>query len=338
MKPYYSIHALALIFSLFMIACDSDYGMPEPYTPYMEDAPDYKSKVYINNQTLPINRYDFQATYREKKNRLEITGDSIFRFPVKITAPAEDRLVITCAVDEGFPDEYNERHDTRYISLPANYYVFEKSEVVVEKGAVESKDSISVRLNIDNTIKEVIDDVSLSIQIASVNNTKEHISSNLSRVSIFGTIAPVLDNVNSSVSAIEGERFNENIAFESSSYAHLLHFLNDGITSNFYRSWMTQSPDDYLSLGLPEEETIRGIIIYSMAGGYQIASLEVKADKGSKYINQGVAQFRQFGFFDEPILYIQFKTPVKTKSIRLDNFKNFGNEAQTHIQEIYLVR
>ena len=60
MKPYYSIHALALIFSLFMIACDSDYGMPEPYTPYMEDAPDYKSKVYIVIKRSPLTAMIFR--------------------------------------------------------------------------------------------------------------------------------------------------------------------------------------------------------------------------------------------------------------------------------------
>lgn len=338
MKKYYLINTLILFFGLLLISCDSDYGRPEPYTPFMENAPDYKSKIYISNQTLPINLYSFQATYREKENTLEIAGDSIFKFPVKITIPANERLVIKCAIDENFLNEYNEEHDTRYVALPANYYVFEKNEVVIEKGALESKDSVSLRLNIDNSITEILDDVFLSIQIESVNGTKENISSNFSRVSIFGTIISVLDNVDSSVNKVEGEQFNDNLTFESSSYSRLLHFLNDGEVSNFYMSWMTQNSDDYLLLKLPEEETINGIIIYSMAGGYQIASLDVKVEKGNKYINQGAAQFRQFGFFDKPILYIKFKTPVKTKSIRLENFKNFYGDSQTHIQEIYLVK
>lgn len=333
MRNILSISLFVFIASLLFISCDDEYGRPELYTPYMgEDVPDNKTKIYINNQIPPVNEYSFQVTYREKEDLLELEGDSIYKFPVKITTPASERLVIKCAVDEDFIEEYNERNEANYIILPSTSYVFEKSEVVIEKGETESRDSVSVLLKIDSSIKDIPYDLLLPIKIVSVNETNDNISSNLSRVSVYGSITLVLDNVDSSGDVIDGEVFNDNVTLESSRTSGLA-YLIDGKLGPGY--WYPSNTSTYLIINLPEETTIKGLKINSSAGYYLFRSVDISIEGlTGRYIVQGNFYKEQ----SETEFYIKFKTPVTTKSIRLQNFRTQSNGAQPDITELNLIK
>lgn len=333
MRNILSISLFVFIAGLLFISCDDEYGRPEAFTPYLgEDVPDYKAKVFFNNQIPPVNQYDFYVTFREKENLLDFKGDSIFKFPVKITTPSNENLVVKCAIDESFIEEYNEKNDAQYVILPSASYIFENSEVVIEKGKTESKDSITVRLRIDSSFKELYNDVLLPIKIVSVNETNDNISSNLSRIFIFGELTLVLDNVDSSGDVIEGTVFNNNITLESNRTAGLAYLTNGSVTGG---SWYPQNTSTYLIVHLPEEMTIKGLKINSLGGNYLFRSVDISTEgSNGRYIVQGNFHKEQ----SQTEFYIKFKTPVTTKRIRLQNFSTQRNGAQPDITELNLIK
>lgn len=333
MKKYTSIILFVLIGALSLNSCNDDYGEPEPYTPYMgKEAPDFKTKIYINNQITPVNQYDFKVTYQEKENYLNFEGDSIFKFPIKITNPADEKLVVKCAIDDAFIEDYNEKNDTEFEMIPSHYYIFEKNEVTIKSGQTESKDSISVRLKFDNRIKELQNDILLPIQIVSVNETKENISSNLSRINAFGTIIIILDNIDSSGDVILGEEFNNNIILESNQPWGLNKITDGNVTGGY---WYPGNSSTYLTINLPEQMTIKGLKINSRQGNYLFRSVTISVKgAGGRYTVNGVFDKKQ----SNAEFYIKFKTPVTTRSIKLQDFRTQRNGAQTDISEINLIK
>ncbi|NLD24007.1 MAG: DUF1735 domain-containing protein [Bacteroidales bacterium] len=138
---------------------------------------------------------------------------------------------------------------------------------------------------------------------------------------------------------IEGVNFNQSILFESNYRTNLLRYLKDGDENNFYNSWISENKSDYLVLKLPEEETIKGIKINSPASNTQLGAVTVLVNENGTFVKHGEATFAAIGFWDPNSLYIKFTEPVTTSSIRLENFINYYNTANsTYIQEVNLIK
>lgn len=330
MKKYYLINTLILIFGLLLISCDSDYGMPEPYTPYMEDAPDYSPKVYINNQVPPINQFSFTAIYVEKENIIRVEGDSISKFSVKMTSPATEKMVVKLAIDEKYIEEYNQKNETDYILMSKDYYVMNSDEAIIEAGKKESEPvTIAVKLG-SAQVQQISKPLMLPLKIVSVNGKTEGISENLQSIAISGKVNLVLDNIDSSNPPIDGTPFNEGIELVSDN-PYYLENLTDGVLD--YGNWWPYS-QTYLEIHLPKEELIKGIIINTGLGYYQLGSVNVTSQGSSGNVTQGTFSTKESG--EE--FYLKFKRPMSVKMIRLSNFLTTRGSAYPDVFEVRLVK
>ncbi|MDO5663734.1 MAG: DUF1735 domain-containing protein [Bacteroidia bacterium] len=324
-----------IIFTLFAIlfitSCD-DYGKPDPYVPFLgKDAPDYKTKVYVNTLTSPLNEYGFTATYMEVEKTVTIQGDTIIKFPVKITTPATERMAVKFDVDEKYVTSYNEKNKTDYMLLPKNNYVIKKDEVFIESGQKESKDSILIILKLDEKVSEIEKQVQLPVRIASVNGKTENISSNLDGINVFGRINSILDNVDSSNKLIEGEVFNSGVTLKSNKTTNLSVLINGDITEQF---WYPSNALTYVELHLEKEELIKGFKINTDNGRWQFASVRILTSRASGSIVQGTFTTKEVG----TEFYIKFKQPVSGKMFRFERFLTLTGAVQPDISEISLIK
>lgn len=312
-----SLFALAI--ALVITSCD-DYGKPDPYIPYAgENAYDYSAKVYINNLTTPVNEYRFNAIYTEKDDKVTLKGDTMYKFPVKITTPVNEKLTVKCVINEDFVKKYNEINKTAYIALPSTYYTFIKDEVIIEQGQVKSQDSITIQLKTSADIKKITDELLLPIQVTSVNGKTERISSNLATVKVFGAVNVIRDNVNPDNPEQQGNLIKRDTwkvtavgQYGNNSYDRML----DG---NPATAWFSPlSATTQVEVDMTKEFTLKGFRLTPnrlFGLGYNPTKMEVlTSNNGKKWTIQGIYTGKIPTSGD---IHISFKTSVKTQYFRL---------------------
>lgn len=345
MKTHKLVKFIITLFSgILLISCD-DYGKPEPYTPYQgEDAPTYTSKVYINNQLMPVNQYKFKSTYIEKEKSLTIAGDTIVKFPIKVTSPFNKKIVIKCSIDENYVDTYNKENEADFILLPATHYTLENSEVVIEEGKIKSMDSISIKVNKSADFRNNTKDYLLPIKIESVDGKNKYISSNMSRVNILGESSLVLDNIYLNNDAVEGEeidRSNWNVTVNNS-YNDSSFGVSNLIDENKMTMWLVSlNVEPICNIDLGKTATLKGMRIHP---GNYYGNLSYSPKKmtiytsanGKKWIEQGTFSV-QNQLTAEESYNIKFKSAVATRYVRVKTVESFSSY-YSGISEIYMIK
>lgn len=311
------LSAACILLSLLFVACEKN----EDTTP--------QGVVYVSNQVSPINQFDFRITYNTFDKTTLLEGDTIYKFPIRVTMPAQEKITAKFEISEKFTSEYNEVNNTEYTFLPESYYTIVKNEATIEQGESESKDSISVLLNTKADWTKVEGgDLLIPIQLISANGNNVRISENMNTVKVFGNLFMIIDNIDSSNEPIEGEMFNDGLALRSNRDPNGLWALTDGET--WGDVWYPLNQTHYIDITLEKEEIIKGILIHTSIGRYQLGSLRVAtttADHGVFTTDKETTN-----------IYIKFKTPTKAKNIRISNFKTLSGANAPDLYEINLIK
>lgn len=317
LKYFLAVAAFTILFA----SCDSDdFQVPE-------------SVYYISNQITPINSYSVNIRYNIADHEVEsINGDPVVKFPVRATMPVTQNTVIECGLNEAYLAYYNEKNGTSFEALPQNLYTIEKSTATIEAGQTVSADSIVVRINTDTLPANIEEDITeaLPIGIISVNNSTEKISSNMSSMMILWRLDVIYSIINSDNVDFGGTKFNNNVTAWSSQGGTLA-YLTDGLTA---RSWYPYSAGTELEIRLDEEETLKGMIVHTLGGSYQLGGF-----KASAKMNGTVKEIGEFRTTDQTtVLYVKFTQPLKTDFISITNMITRGGGTMPDITEIYLVK
>lgn len=315
---YLSVVYLSL--TLFFVSCDKSEDVTPP------------GVVYVSNQIAPVNEYKFKNIFNLTENISTLTGDSVYKFPARITMPATEKVTVKFDVDEEFIATYNEANDTQYSFLSPQFYTIEKNEVSIEQGETESKDSIFVRLNTKANWEEAAGaNLLLPIQIVSATGKSVSISKNMNTVKVFGVLHKVLANIDSSNEPIEGVEFNDGITLTSNHRQGDLGFLTDGDTSG--DSWYPNNITNYINITLDKEQVIKGIK-FDTSNSYQLASMRISTEGAEGSFEQGAFSSSKV----TEVVYVKFKKPVSIKSLKLIEFRTRNGGSQPDIYEINLIK
>lgn len=295
-----------------------------------------KGIVYVNNQVFPTNVFNFQVINNQTNKVVTFKGDTVYKFPVRITMPAVEDLTVKVETKQDMVEAYNKENNTKYSFLPEGFFQMEKSEVVIKKGDLVSHDSIVVKLN--NKAKWIDflgGNVLIPMKVVSVNGKTENINAKMSMFVSFGEFIIMLDNVTYSEEAIPGTAFNDNLTLKSDYMTNSLKYLTDKneTGSTWYPSTAATS---YLQIEMANEETIKGIKVNTVTGKYQLQRLRVQTwdATNSRFIIQGVYTAGKLS----AVQYIKFKEPVKTKIIKLDTFNQDIGSQQPDLTEVNLIK
>ncbi len=288
--------------------------------------------VYVSNQIPPVNEYSFTNTYNLTDDISVLTGDTIIKFPARITMPATEKVTVTFDINEEFVTTYNEENDTQYTFLPQQFYTVENGEVSIEQGEVESKDSVVVILNTKADWNEAKGKQLLfPIQIVSATGKSVSISKNMNTVKVFGELNKVLANIDSSNEPIEGTEFNDGLTLTSNRNQNGLPFLIDG--RNFGNSWYPTAPTHYIDITLDNEQIIKGIR-FDTSSSYQMGGVTISTQGADGEFEQGV-------FFSDKVtqvVYVKFKKPVSIKTLKLISFRTRRGGYDPDLYEINLIK
>lgn len=315
---YLSVVYLSL--TLFFVSCDKS----EDVIPH--------GVVYVSNQIAPVNEYKFKNIFNLTENTSTLTGDSVYKFPARITMPATEKVTVKFDIDEDFIATYNEANGTQYSFLPPQFYTIEKNEVSIEQGETESKDSVLVRLNTKANWEEAKGALLLlPIKIVSATGKSVSISKNMNTVKVFGVLHKVLANIDSSNEPIEGVEFNDGITLTSNYKQGDMGFLTDGnIDSD---GWYPTLPSHYITITLDKEQVIKGIK-FNTSSSYQLSGVSLSSIGADGSFEQGVFSSNKV----TTVVYLKFKTPVSVKSLTLNRFKARNGGNSPDLFEINLIK
>lgn len=324
------------LFSLFLISIisckknnveivtqDSTYQLNAQY--FKVDLPDTfkfdpSNIVYLSGQTnITLNgRTDGQTT---------IITDNVTSFPFKVKMKrALDKTVkVKLVADNTLLSEYT-GVKTNYKELPADN--FSISEAEIKPGSTEADLKFTLKsINTLNAPPGYLVPLRLDL-VDPVEGLK--VSGSIA-YAVFVKINIAFDNIESTNIPFAGTLFNDIITFESNKSSGL-QYLKDGL---FASTWYPNNASIYLTAKLPQEETIKGIVINTVNTHYQVGSVKVSVEENGAFIGHG-----EFVTTERTtILYIKFKNPVTTKSIRFTDFYSLNKSSpDPDITELRLVR
>ena len=332
MKRYIQIACMLLSVAAFTACDDADRGLVVSQDTSYQLDPDY---VYVD---IP-KEFQFDATnvlYMDGKTVLNLnaktdgTTTSIvegteFTFNVRIKKALDKDLTVSLVQDEELLNEYNAGSA---VMFPAE--TVSLSNAVIPAGQT----STTVTLNFQdlNQLQELAGYIlPLRLQVAEAT---DEVKVSIQKYSVFVQMAVEFgkDNIDSSsFKEFEyTEKFNDIITFDSSTKTSYLKYLKDGYSSG--SSWYGYA-EDWLSMTLPEPETLLGVRIDITTGTWQLKSLRMFVDEGEGYMNYGTVEFNE-----QYEVYIKFKQPTMVKSIKIDNTLRDGGKTQPDIYEIYFLR
>lgn len=276
--------------------------------------------LYLQGQT------NLTLTGRNNGQQTVIDQGNTVSFRVKLRRPLTQDVTVRLVKDEALRNQYA-GDITNFKDFPEG--TFKISEVTLPAGKTEA--SIAFELDKINDLNQTPGYfVPLRLEI---KNKVDGLKISEINYSVFVKLnmTVVKDNIDASNNPISGTAFNSTITFDSNKPTGLS-VLKDGNTSGSV--WYPSNSSTYLAINLPQEEVIKGIIVNSPQTTYHLGSFDVKAEEGGAYVVQGkFAVTSRVG-----TLYVKFKTPVTTKSIRLENILAIGGGQQPDIAEVRLVK
>lgn len=215
-----------------------------------------------------------------------------------------------------------------FVSLPEGSYSI--PELVIPAGSK----GISTFITFDNPNEINLNPGYLLPLRLELNEIKEGVKISTNRYTLFIKIEVQFarDNIDSSNQPFDGELFNSTITFESNK-TNGLQYLNDGNEGGQY--WYPTNNSIYLNMNMQAAETLTGMRLHTTSANYQLGSFDVFVEEeGRGYVFHG-----RFSTTERTTsLYVKFKNPVQTKSIRLEKFSTYGGGTQPDVIEIYLIK
>ena len=201
-------------------------------------------------------------------------------------------------------------------------------EAIIEVGKKESEPiTIAIKLDAEQ-VKNIGKPLMLALKIVSVNGKTDGIGKNFHLVTIYGKVNLLLDNIDSSNPPIDGTPFNEGVKLVSNN-PYSIEELIDGVLG--YGNWWPYE-ETYLEIHLPKEELIKGIIINTGLGSYQLGSVNVTSQGSSGNVTQGA-------FFTKAEKnFISIQETNVGKDDRLSNFLTTRGSAYPDVFEVRLVK
>lgn len=141
---------------------------------------------------------DFSGEYKIVQTPAGAMGAMSVPLTAKANSRPESDVTVTYAVDNDLIDAYNEEHGTSYLPLPAEALMFDKTNVTIPAGALESMDTTYVGLTEDADILATLTDERgyiIPVRMASVNGGGAKIVSSMPTV-FYLTIGITNDAVN----------------------------------------------------------------------------------------------------------------------------------------------
>lgn len=141
---------------------------------------------------------DFSGEYKIVQTPAGAMGAMSVPLTAKANSRPESDVTVTYAVDNDLIDAYNEEHGTSYLPLPAEALMFDKTNVTIPAGALESMDTTYVGLTEDADVLATLTDdrgYIIPVRMASVNGGGAKIVSSMPTV-FYLTIGITNDAVN----------------------------------------------------------------------------------------------------------------------------------------------
>lgn len=324
MRNFLKYFFTIVVFLLLIISCEKD----EVETP--------DAIFYISNQITPINIHNVSVRFDMANNEIEsINGDPVIKFPIRSTMPVTEETIIECGFYEDYLQYYNTKNNTSFEALSEDQYNIENATVIMRPGQTVSEDSIVIRISADVVPKNIELDFTeaLPIGIKSINNNKDRISSNMNSMMILWNFEIIYNIISPNNDEFEGTQFNNNLTLKSDQiWGASLSNLTDGYTTG--NSWYPYYSDTELEIFLEEEETLKGMVIYTLKGSWQLGNVRFTAN-----INGVLKEIGEFNTSSETdVLYIRFTQPIKTDFISLDRMLTKDGRTMPDLTQIYLVK
>lgn len=276
--------------------------------------------LYLSGQTnLTLNGQN------DTEHTTIVEGNTV-TFKIKVKKALDKDVNIRLVKDESLLSSYD-GDKNNYIDFPEASYTIPEVRLSAGQTEVEVKMNITDAENLDETPGYLLP---LRLEII---NSVDGLSLSTMKYSVFVklNITVMRDNIDSSNALIEGTLFNSNVTFESNKSSGL-NQLNDGNVNG--GSWYPSNLTTYLTMKMEDKEMIKGIKIITKIGSYQLASLLVKVEETSGYIQHGTYTTT----LKTNELFIKFKKPIMTKNIRLENFLTLSGGSQPDLFEVYLIK
>ena len=276
--------------------------------------------------------YFDKKEYAIKGSYTSLEGESIIAeetlvLKVRLTSPAPKDLTVKLVYDKSLVV------DSKQSAVPASSFTVEKS-LVIPKGQIEVP--FNVKLN-KLTVIEDIENYVIPLSIV-MDESIENIKLSTERASVLAVVQASFSNIDSSGNPIDGELFNENLIFSSSSNQNSLKYLQDEL----FREdliWYPGGATTNLTISIPSKKEIKGILIHtSSAASYKFKTAEVSVlnEKGV-LISNGV-YLKETSLSGENKFYIKFITPVNTNKIILTKMYSQRNSPQPDFVELELIK
>lgn len=253
-----------------------------------------------------------------------ITGGNILPLTVKLRKKLDKDVSVRLVVDNELLSEYPfEKVD--YTDFPSDTY--ELPDITIKAG--ETQQTVELTFTDINKLNNVPGYL-LPLRLELIETGSDLIVSTVS-YSVFIRLDMIFTNIDSSNAEIPGTAFNATVTFASNRTTGLANLKDGNITGGI---WYPNNADTYLEINLPEEETIKGIRINTVTGTYQLASFNVLARQGERFVSHGPFAINS----QTTVLHVKFIVPVTTKSIRLENLRSLTNSTQPDLTEINLIK
>lgn len=262
-------------------------------------------------------RNDLQST--------TIAEGNVVTFDVKIKKAFDKDLTVRLVEDETLLDEYA-GDKNGFKKFPES--TFSIPETVLRAG--ETEVSTTLTLTNLNELSEMPGYLlPLRLELADkVEGIK--VSVNSYSVIVKLNIMIERENIDSSNEKIEGTLFNDIVTFESSE-SYGIQYLKDGNTGG--SSWYPGTIKDYLLIKLPEPQLIKGICVNTNTN-YRLGRAKVFTEANGSMLSEGAFNTNTTA----TVIYIRFKVPVLTKTIRLEEMLTKKGSTGPDFYELNLIK
>lgn len=158
-----------MCFTTLFVSCSKD----EAY-----DFPGDSGKVYVRMQTsYTVNSVANVAEFTVRKTLNGTFGNGTISFPVRSTMPVDGEIRAFFDVDNSLIETYNAIHQTDYQKMNSDILVFNKKDLVIGSGSMQSGEEIVVSFDEEKTEALEIGKYLVPIKLVNVEGGME-ISSN----------------------------------------------------------------------------------------------------------------------------------------------------------------
>ena len=255
--------------------------------------------VYVSSPTATtVNSKPNFFTIDIFKTPFSVIGESSIKFPVRSTVPAKSNAVVTLDVNNNLVEQFNQKNNTTYSTLPSELVKVVNSQLTIQIGNYLSKDSVEISIDKDKIANLEVKDYLVPVEIKSVTGHLS-VSGNMNKVYLLIKMKEDKDNIYNINPSDKGTLVSANdrktwsVSTVNSSINGVVTNLFDNNMSN-YIYYPINSFDDNTSFVVDMKKnypSLSGILFRFYSNSYNFRKADVySSENNTDWTLQGVVE------------------------------------------------